>query len=171
MPKTSPCGRWIALAMVLCVSTSSARAQMPSAMPKGRVPVLVALVDSPHRGASTVIVRQRNDARGIFDTIVLLNDASASARLAAAANVLATIMQAEGDETSRPRLVRLPDNASGPATELRAARRVLGATTTAQPSNVAGVGRARTRVIYLPDSTLRADLARRGRVYFNTVGR
>lgn len=117
--------RWslVLTALTAISDTGLAQAAVPP-VPPGRVPVLVALVDTPVHGASALVMRRRNSAGRVDDAIIVLNDQAAATHLAAAAATLAAMMADEGDDAPRMRLIRIPDNATGPQSELRAAARV-----------------------------------------------
>ncbi len=135
----------------------------------GRVPVVVALVDRPVNDARALLVRQRAGANGINDLIVVVNDDLAPARIAAGAALLTAVMEEEGDNSVRPRRLRLADDAVGPRSEMGAASRVAKRAAQSPEIVVPGVGRARTTTIFLPDAALRRYLAEKGTVKTRTI--
>lgn len=149
------------LVLLATGSTVVAAQPTPAKTRPGRLPVLVALVEQPLHGAGTLIMRRAGT--GNSDIIVVVRDAAAPSRIAAAVMVLSAVMTDEGDEPKQDQLLRVPDAAAAPPTDVAKAARVTALATASPAVYVEGVGEAHTTFIHVADATLRTTLAQRGK--------
>jgi hypothetical protein len=112
-----------------------------------RIPVTVALVDELPAAQAPFALLRRTQAQG-GDVILLPSNAGADL-LSEAVRALLTVRRHQGDHAAQGGMLRVTSRTSRPPA-LPWAARVLGDARRAPPQPVAGVGTARSVVIWLP---------------------
>ena len=152
----------VAVAVALPASTIPGSAQTSSRFPD-RVPVTVALVGAKPFGQGAVVLRRTAPTPS---NVIVLSPNATPWELAAAAVALAGAMERDGDLPSTASMFAVDGQPNGLTTEIPAATRVLARLRQAAESDLPGVGRARTALIYLPNAEGRQRLQRRGKSRF-----
>lgn len=137
--------------VILAVGNAIAQQTAQSARPSTRVPVLVAITNTPNLSQQPfMVLRRAGGAAG--DVIVLREGTASAAQLSQAVYMLLASRRTEGDTAQTVKAfggeVRTAEGQ--PARELPWAQRVIDDVRNAQPRAVPGVGRARAVQIWLP---------------------
>lgn len=149
-----------ALSAVILAAAASPITAFAQRAPAGRVGVTVALArDYPFGDTPAVILR-----RGVGDIIVLPDTSANAEDLVSAVLTMQVFMDSEGDKASRDQTLLVERLASVPAHEAATATKVLAGIRESVPKRIAGVGVARSGVIYVPNSTTRAREKARGKL-------
>lgn len=112
-----------------------------------RIPVTVALLDELPAAQAPFALLRRTEAEG--GDVILLPTAADANLLSEAVRALLTVRRHQGDHAAQGGMLRVTARASRPPA-LPWAARVLGDVRRTAPQPVAGVGTARSVVIWLP---------------------
>lgn len=147
-------GRCIIAATAIALFAPRLARSQGHEVPKGRIAVTLALVDEYHYGeAPGVIVRQA--APHPRNIIVLPAASAAPDDAVAAAMMLNGLMAYDGDSPQEDGLFLVTRVASVPARETAAAAKILRVARAATPDTLAGIGLARSSIMYLPNAETR----------------
>jgi hypothetical protein len=131
--------------------------------------VSIALAEHFKFGAASAVIVRRAGARS-NDIVVLPETAATPEALASAAMMLHVLMDRDGDEAKHDGLFRVALLPNLPSRELAAASRILVSIHGQSKHGIEGIGEARVGVMFLPDSTARANRKTEGKLKIHAGG-
>ncbi|MBC8085925.1 MAG: hypothetical protein H7Z40_01570 [Phycisphaerae bacterium] len=132
-----------------------------------RIPTRIALRSERFQGHEVVVLRRPLNEGG--DIIVLSGPSITPKRLAAAAVFLTSVRESMGDDVAKVSMIPVPytPGVDAMAVDIKAAGRSLTKLRTAAHQDVPRIGSVQMMTIYLPSSTGREALRKRGIVDFS----